>query len=75
LRAEKDATTALAAARADVIRCLHEARAGGSVTLTAIATALVPAQSNPLASMKARKRAAQALACRLYENRRRTRQG
>jgi hypothetical protein len=75
LRAEKDATAALATARAEVIRCLHEARAGGSVTLTAIATALVPAQSNPFASMKARKRAAQALACRLYESRRRTRQG
>lgn len=69
LAAEKAAAAALAVARDDVRRCLHEARQGGAVTYTAIATAITPPKDTVAASIRARRLVASALACRAHEAR------
>lgn len=75
LDAESNAAKALATARDDVRRCLHQARQGGEVTLTAIATAITPpkASESTLSVIRRRKRVAASLACRLYQAKLRTR--
>jgi hypothetical protein len=77
LEREREAAAALSMARTDIRKCLLEARSRGVVSLTAIATAITPPRSSEATASlwRRRKRAAASLACRLYEAKRRSRQG
>jgi hypothetical protein len=72
LRREADAVETRRTAAADVIRCVGEAQRTGA-TLTAVATALIGPRSTISETIKARKRLANAIACRLHAARQRQR--
>ena len=73
LREEKEAVETLAAIRRNVLSCIADARRSGA-TYTAIATAISPRGRTVAESLVLRKRAASAIACRVHEARKRTRQ-
>lgn len=72
LRREADAVEARRTAAAEVIRCVGEARRTGA-SLTAVATALIGPRSTISETIKARRRMANAIACRLHAARQRQR--
>lgn len=72
LQREAEAVEARRTAAAHFVRCVGEARRTGA-TLTAVATALIGPRSTISETIKARKRMANAIACRVFEARRRQR--
>lgn len=72
LRAEKQHADALSQARSDILACVQQARSAGA-SFTSIAAAIIPATGRIRDTIAARRRAANALVCRVHAARQRQR--